>query len=142
MHAETAADPSLTVYARTRPFVVPPSGRAAASAASTRVSSGELLDAPDGKAIGSFVTNCICEVGGAVHGIAHPSPEFQALELKARCMGCARDPARTARSAMRSSAAPGGLRGARRLRRTGRRHTVNTARRDPVRRDAGGLKEA
>jgi hypothetical protein len=82
VHAETAADPSLIVYARTRPFVVPPSGRPAASAASTQVSSGELLDAPDGKAIGSFVTNCICEVGGTVLGIAHPSLEFQALELR------------------------------------------------------------
>ena len=53
---------------------------------------GELLDAPDGKAIGSLVTNCICEVGGAVHGIAHPSPEFQALERGRKAHGMCSGP--------------------------------------------------
>lgn len=80
--ADAAPGSSLIVYARTRPFVVPPTGGAPVTAAGTQMSSGELLDAPDGKSIGSFVTNCLCVVGGAAHNVAHPTLEFQALQLK------------------------------------------------------------
>lgn len=82
VRAEAAADPSLTVYARTRPFVVPPNGRGSVTATGTLMASGDLLDAPDGKSIGSFVTNCLCVIGSAAHNVAHPTLEFQALQLK------------------------------------------------------------
>ena len=95
VHAE-AADPPLTVYARPRPFVVPPNGRMPVSAAGTLVSSGELLDGPEGKSIGSFVTNCLCTVGSAGHNVAHPGLEFQAMQfnegtLYGMCLGPGRD---------------------------------------------------
>ena len=98
--AEAAPGSPLTVYARTRPFVVPPSGQSPAAAANTQVASGELLDAPDGKPVGSFVTNCFCVVGNAAHNVVHPSMEFQALELKegtlyGMCSGRGPDGAKT-----------------------------------------------
>jgi hypothetical protein len=82
VQAEAAPDPPLTLYVRKRPFVVPPNGRAPVAAAGTLVSSGELLDAPEGKSVGSFVTNCLCSVSGAAHTVAHPSIEFQSLQLE------------------------------------------------------------
>lgn len=78
---EAAADPSLTLYVRRRPFVVPPNGRAQVPASGPLVSSGELFDAPEGKQVGSFVTNCLCATGGAAH-VAHPTIEFQSLQLQ------------------------------------------------------------
>jgi hypothetical protein len=75
LHA--AGDPSLTFYARTRPFVAPPGSALAPGALAA---SGELLESPAGQTIGSFVTNCFCLPGGAMH--AHPGLEFQALELR------------------------------------------------------------
>lgn len=48
----------LTFYARVRP--VPGAPHAAGQADTRIVSSGDLLDAPDGKRVGHFSTNCFC----------------------------------------------------------------------------------
>jgi hypothetical protein len=72
----------LTVYARTRPFTGPPNGAPAGQAPGTQLSSGELLDAPDGKVIGAFHTNCFCLGGIGTHHVAGPSLELQVLQLK------------------------------------------------------------
>ena len=72
------AEASFTVFAQKRPFAAPPNGRSTAPAALT--ASGELFDRPDGKAIGSFVTNCFCENTGG-HNVVHAGLEFQALQL-------------------------------------------------------------
>lgn len=74
-------DAPLVVYARKRPFAGPPSGMPHASAGAL-LASGDLLDAPDGKAIGSFHTNCFCHGAMGSHQVAKPSLEFQVLQLK------------------------------------------------------------
>jgi len=71
--ASSGSDRQLVVYGRRRPADAPGAGL---------VSAGELLDAPDGKAIGEFYTNSFGLA--APHG---PQPaaaemEFQILQLK------------------------------------------------------------
>jgi hypothetical protein len=68
----------LTVYARMRPFTGPPNG---AQATGARLSSGELLDAPEGKVVGAFHTNCFCLGGFGAQHVAGPSLELQVLQL-------------------------------------------------------------
>lgn len=75
-------DGSLVVYARRRPFAGPPSGTQHASAPGALLASGDLLDAPDGKPIGSFHTNCFCHGAVGSHQVTRPSLEFQVLQLK------------------------------------------------------------
>ncbi len=77
-----AADAPLVVYARRRPFAGPPNGTHHASATSAVLASGDLLDAPEGKAIGSFHTNCFCHGAIGSHQVVKPSLEFQVLQLK------------------------------------------------------------
>lgn len=69
---------SLRLYARIRPL--PGGGR---HTADTRlVSSGELLDAPDGKRVGQFYTNCFClGTPFGPHETAASNLEMQMLQL-------------------------------------------------------------
>ena len=69
---------SLTLYARIRPL---PGG--AAHAGDTRlVSSGDLLDAPNGKCVGQFYTNCFClGTPFGPHETAASNLEMQMLQL-------------------------------------------------------------
>jgi hypothetical protein len=83
-----AADPkragtTLTVYARKRPLAAPPDADRGVQGHSRQLASGELLDAPDGKRLGAFYTNCFC-LGTAFgpHNGAASNLEFQVLQLK------------------------------------------------------------
>lgn len=66
---------SLTVYARRRPVAGTADGRI--------VSSGDLLDRPDGEWIGAFHTNCFCvQSPFGAPAAAASSLEFHVLQLK------------------------------------------------------------
>ena len=74
---------TLTLYARKRPLAALPGTSRGYGEDPRAVTSGELLTAVDGQAIGAFHTNCFCM--GAPHG-PHTrdssSLEFQVLEFK------------------------------------------------------------
>lgn len=78
VRAERPADPArrastLTLYARSRP---------APGVDARRVTSGDLLDGPDGAPIGDFYTNCFCRETPFGPQIADASNlEFQVLRL-------------------------------------------------------------
>src|SRR5690348_1152194 len=86
MAASPPASPpnSLTLFARKRPVVGMPSMFGPVPAADGRmVASGELLDAPDGNAIGTFYTNSFgvqSPFGGQT--VAASGLEFHVLQLK------------------------------------------------------------
>jgi hypothetical protein len=75
---------TLTVYARKRPIAGTPSIVGPNQAVDGRiVSSGDLLDGPDGNYIGTFYTNCFCVLspfGG--HTASASSLEFHVLQLQ------------------------------------------------------------
>jgi hypothetical protein len=75
---------TLTLFARKRPVVGMPGTFGPAQAADGRmVASGDLLDAPDGQAIGTFYTNSFCvqsPFGGQT--VAASGLEFHVLQLK------------------------------------------------------------
>lgn len=73
---------TLTLYTRQRPFVGPPGAGHQHVPDGRLVASGDLFDAPDGKRIGTFVSNCFC-----LHSSFGPQTsaasnlEFHVLEL-------------------------------------------------------------
>jgi hypothetical protein len=75
---------TLTLFARKRPVAGIPGAFGPAQAADGRiVASGDLLDAPDGEAIGTFYTNSFCvqsPFGG--QAAAASGLEFHVLQLK------------------------------------------------------------
>lgn len=79
----TPAVSTLTLYARKRPVAGPPRATRGAHTPDARtLASGELLDSPGGRAIGSFHTNCFC-MGTPLgpHNHAASNLEFQVLQL-------------------------------------------------------------
>ncbi|MEO8682035.1 MAG: hypothetical protein ABI665_23515 [Vicinamibacterales bacterium] len=79
-----AALPStLTLYARRRQVAAPPGTAGHPHAADGRiVASGELLDGPDGRRVGSFHTNCFCQASPfGPQAIGASSLEFHVLQL-------------------------------------------------------------
>ena len=72
---------TFTLYARRRPVATVRGGHAHHSDTRT-LASGELLDAPDGTAVGTFNTNCFC-MGTPLgpHNRAASNLEFQVLDL-------------------------------------------------------------
>jgi hypothetical protein len=82
--APVAPDPvpsatTLTFYTRKRPSAVPEANGRAAHAHHAR--SGELLDAPDGTAVGSLIANCFC-ASGAAPSTGASDLEVQVLQLQ------------------------------------------------------------
>lgn len=68
----------LTLYARIRPLP----GRAGHPGDTRVVSSGDLLDAPNGKRVGQFYTNCFClGTPFGPHETAASNLELQMLQL-------------------------------------------------------------
>ena len=81
----TASASSLTLYARHRPVVGSQFGVGghAHGADGRLVASGDLLDAPNGKAIGTFYTNCFCLSSPfGLQANAGANLEFHVLQLK------------------------------------------------------------
>lgn len=73
---------TLTLYARKRPLAAPPRGSHAGQRSPGRlVASGELLDAPGGRSIGEFHTNCFCLETPFGPQAAGSNLEFQVLQL-------------------------------------------------------------
>jgi hypothetical protein len=73
---------TLTLYTRPRPIAPPPGAARAVQADHARqLASGELLDGPHGKCIGSVYTNCFCP--GAPFGAQRSTSdlEFQVMQL-------------------------------------------------------------
>jgi hypothetical protein len=75
---------SLTLYTRYRPVAGPQFGGSGHShgADGRLVASGDLLDAPNGKAIGTFYTNCFCLSSPfGLQANAGANLEFHVLQL-------------------------------------------------------------
>jgi len=78
-HAASPRKTPLTFYTRIRPLVGSP---LAPSTADRVVATGDLLDAPAGRRVGEFSTNCFCQ--GSQHGpqtSARSTIEMQVLQL-------------------------------------------------------------
>src|SRR6266511_1758627 len=78
--AAPAGPAPLTFYARIRP--VPGAAHGSGQADSRLVASADLLDAPDGRRIGQFSTNCFClGTPFGPHATAGSNLEMQVLQL-------------------------------------------------------------
>lgn len=79
------APSTLTLYARHRPVVGPPSGLGGHQHGGDGrlVASGDLLDAPNGRQVGTFYTNCFCLASPfGLQANAGANLEFHVLQLK------------------------------------------------------------
>jgi len=84
---ERRSDPSppgttFSFYTRQRPLAAPPAAARSAGAEDTRqLTSGDLLDAPDGRRIGAVYTNCFCPAAPFGVQKSRSDLEFQVMHL-------------------------------------------------------------
>jgi hypothetical protein len=72
---------TLTLYTRQRPLAPPPAATPVQGGHARQLTSGDLLDAPDGRPIGTVYTNCFCAAAPFSAQKSGTDLEFQVMHL-------------------------------------------------------------